>query len=144
MGKDAGDRIGDIARQAKESVNTYVVPEAKKAEIDGLAGELTSDFRRKDYKAVLEDLYAIRAILGEAIGKPVPNFFRMGYYVTYSDKPLPDMPVDELNDFLKKYLDDNFMLAFIKDAERALKYSAKRSQDNMRAAVEALRAAAPV
>ena len=144
VGKDAADRLGDIARQSRESVNTYVVPEAKKDEIDALASKLLGDFRRKDYKAVLASLYAIRAILGDAIGKPVPNFFRMGYYVTYAGKPLPDLPVDELNDFLRKYLDDNFMLAFLKDAERALRYSAKRSQDNMRAAIEALRAALPV
>ncbi len=144
VGKDAADRVKDIARQSRESVNTYVVPEAKKSEIDSLASRLLADFKRKDYKAVLTSLYAIRAILGDAIGKPAPNFFRMGYYVTYAGKPLPDLPVDQLNDFLRKYLDDNFMLAFLKDAERALRYSAKRSQDNMRAAIQALQAALPV
>ena len=144
VGKDAADRIGDIIRQSRASINEYVVPEAKKAQIDSLCSKLKSSFRSKDYKAVLESLYAIRDILKDAIGKPVPNFFRMGFYLTFSDQPLPDMPVDELNDFLRKYLDEHFMLHFIADAERALKFSAKRSQDNMVTAIRELQAALPV
>ena len=53
--------------------------------------------------------------------------FAMGYYVTFSEEPLPEMSVEELNKFLRKYLDDNFMLDFIKLAEEGIKYSATRS-----------------
>ncbi len=144
VGKDAADRLGDIIRQSRESVNQYVVPVEKKDQIQSLTGKVKGDFRRKDYKAVVEDLRAIRAILGDAIGKPVPNFFRMGYYLTYSDKPLPDMPLDELNAYLRKYLDDNFMLDFIRDAERGLKYSAGESRKAMEEAIDALKKALPV
>ena len=144
VGKDAADRLGDIVRQSRESINKYVVPEAKKDEVRSLTDKARTDFRRKDYKAVVEDLRAIRAILGDAIGKPVPNFFRMGYYLTFSGQPLPDMELDELNAFLRKYLDDNFMLAFIADAERALEFSAAESRKAMEEAIRELKAALPV
>ncbi len=144
VGKDAADRLGDIIRQSRESINAYVVPEAKKDEVWSLTSKVKSDFRRKDYKAVVEDLHAIRAILGDAIGKPVPNFFRMGYYLTFSGQPLPDMELDELNAYLRKYLDDNFMLAFISDADRALEYSAAESRKAMEEATRELKAALPV
>ena len=63
-------------------------------------------------------MYEIREILQKAVSKDVPNFFRMGYYVTFSGQPLPDMPLDQLNDFLLKYLDENFMLEFISNARQ--------------------------
>ena len=45
------------------------------------------------------------------------------------------MPIDELNEYLLKYLDDNFMLEFLRDAEQALAYSAGITYGNIRTAI---------
>ena len=48
------------------------------------------------------------------------------------------MPVNELNEFLLKYLDENFMLEFIENAKAALEYTANQSYDNLEKAIAAL------
>ncbi len=148
-GKDAVDRLKDIAKQAKDSLNTYVIDPAKyENEIKTLSSKLLPTFKaaRKslEYRPVLDILYRIRELTTEAEGKPIPNFFRMGYYLTFSGKELPDMPVEEMNAYMKDYLDKDFMLAFISDAEGALKYSANETYGNMKEAITALNAALSV
>ena len=138
IGKDAADRINDIVRQANASINEYVVPQDRKSEVNGLTASVKSYFKAKNHQALLESLYKLRGILEEALEKTSPNFFRMGYYLSFSDKPLPEMPMDKLNDYLKEYLDKDFMLAFIEDVERAMRYSADVRCENIHAAVEAL------
>ncbi len=142
--KDATDRINDIVSQTKATVNEYVVSD-KSARVVELAkmlgGQWAKAKKSLDYSEILPTLYEIRDILNEAVAKPVPNFFRMGYYLTFSGQPLPDMPIEELNDYLRKYLDDNFMLSFIADAEKALRHTAGVSYANMEKAIEELNAA---
>ena len=143
-GKGAVDRLKDIERCAKASIHRYVVPEANKAEVDTLAGGLGGQFKSKDYAALLKSLYRLKEIISPCVGLEAPNFFRMGYYVTFSGQELPDMPMDELNAYLLKYLDDNFMLKFLQDAEGALEYSAGMTYGNIRTAKEELAKARPV
>ena len=144
-GKDAADRLKDIQRRAMESLHTYVVePEANRAEVESLTSSLTAQFKRKDYQGLLKSLYRLREILSAGVGRDVPDFFRMGYYVTFSGKPVPDMPIDQLNEYLLKYLDENFMLSFLKDAEKALAYSADITRGNIRTAMAELEKARPV
>ena len=38
-------------------------------------------------------LTELKEILSEAISFPEPNFFAMGYYMTFSKEPLPALPV---------------------------------------------------
>ena len=91
-----------------------------------------------DYAKVAENIKAVKAILAEAAEFVMPNFFAMGYYLTFADQPLPDMPVDELNVFMRKYLDDNFMLEFIKLAKMGIVYSCKQSAERKKQALEIL------
>ncbi len=148
-GKDALDRLRDISKQAVGSLNTYVIdPEKYGGEIKALSSKLLPSFKagrkNSEFESTLKILYRIRDISDEAVKKPVPNFFRMGYYLTFSGKELPDMPIEKMNDYLKEYLDKEFMLAFISDAEGALKYSASETYKNMREAISALNAALPI
>ena len=145
VARGAADRIKDIARCSRESLNKYVVdPDSYKAEVLQNASSLEQNFQKKDYKAALESLYRLRDIMEEGVKKPKPNFFRMGYYVTFSEKPLPDLPLEKLNDFLLDYLEKDFMTNFLSDAERALTYSADQCYVHMRAAVSELEAARAV
>ncbi len=89
-----------------------------------------------DFETAGKHLEKIKEILSEAVAFVKPNFFAMGYYVTFSGgQPLPDMPLDELNKFLRSYLDENFMLAFREIAEEGVKYSHVRSLEAKRAAI---------
>ena len=60
-------------------------------------------------------------------GKEEPNFFTLGYYLTYADQPksLEEFKYDisSMNHMTRKYIDENFMLAFLKDIAAALKHS---------------------
>ena len=55
---------------------------------------------------------SLREIAGRALEKEEPDFFNMGYYVTFAGEALPEMPVPELNEFLRKYTDEHFMEEF--------------------------------
>ena len=149
VGKDSVDRINDISKEARDSINDYVVGTEHRQRINELTSRLHKEFgnarKSNDFSAILSILYELRDLAKEGVSKAAPNFFRMGYYLTFSDKPLPnDMPIDELNEFLLDYLNREFMLAFISDAEEALKHSAKMTCENRRKAIEELKSARTV
>ena len=145
LGNDGGARILDIAGSTFLTPNDYVVSGQKGARIKDLSNKIKNDWNAikgkkddRDYTALLADMAEVREILEEAVAKPVPNFFRMGYYLTFSGKELPEMPVEELNRFLRKYLDDNFMTEFAVNLEKALKYTADISYQNIDKAIALL------
>lgn len=139
--KDATDRVNDIATQAAASVNEYVVKEEAE-QIKTLAGSLNTLYKdgkkSGDQSKTISTMEEIREILRTAAAKEAPNFFRMGYYVTFANESLPAMPVAELNEFLLKYLDSQFMTEFLNNTVAALEHTAKQSYENMAKAVEAL------
>ena len=141
--KDASYRVKDIAKHAAASVNDYVVSD-KAERVKELSKLLTSQYgpakKAESYTEILQTLYEIRDILTDAVKKPVPNFFRLGYYLTFSKEPLPSMPMEQLNEFLLKYLMDNFMIAFLADAKKAVSHTAAVSYKNMEAAIAQLEA----
>ena len=145
--KDATDRVNDIAVQAAASVNEYVVKE-EAGQIKALASSLNRLYKegRKsgDQSGTLSAMREIREILRSAMAKEAPNFFRMGYYVTFANEPLPAMPIPELNEFLLKYLDGHFMTAFLEDTVAALRHTANISYENMAKALNALEQARTV
>ena len=145
--KDLVYRTGKIAKYAVESINPYVVStDADKltALSLGLVAKAKAVKAGAEPTDLLADFGAIQDILLATRDLPKPNFFAMGYYLTYSTEPMPELPVEELNVFLRKYLDDHFMLDFIADSKCAIQYSAEQSYANKRVAIEALEAAKDV
>ncbi len=140
--KDLQYRISKIAKYAEESINPYVVY-AEAAALTELYTTISADAKAVkaggDPETLIAKLNEIKDILARALEYTKPNFFAMGYYLTFSQEPLPDLSVDELNKFLRKHLDDNFMLDFIADTRRALEYSAEHSYNEKKAAVAALK-----
>ena len=140
--KDLNFRTRRICRLAETSVQTYVVQE-KAQTLLGLVkevGPLVPAVKRGgDSAALREKLTGIKAILDEAIGFVMPNFFALGYYVTFSGQPIPQMPVEELNRTMRKYLDEQFMLDFLADTREALRFSSDRSCKEKIEAVECLK-----
>ena len=152
--------IKEIVARANKSVNAYVVnsrADELKAEIETLKKLIASSFGVKlknavapvfnsnyqyvdktDYASVAVSLGKVRDILSEATAYPEPNFFSMGYFMTFAERPLPDMPIDELNAYLHEYLDNNFMLEFIRTAKQGIIYSANRSTERKKEALKVI------
>ena len=145
--KEAAYRIKDVAKLAKASVKEYVVKRDAER-ISALAKNLFSTYKAEEkagkYTKTVAALNEIKEILTRALQKDEPNFFRMGYYVTFSGKPLPDMSVEDMNAYLKDYLDKEFMLEFIANAQKAVAHTAGVSYDNMEKAIAALKEAKSV
>lgn len=123
---DRAEELKAAIAAVAEQIRLTIVQKAKNFFAD-LTGKKAKHVDNCDYEVVKTSLETIREILSEAVVKPMPNFFAMGYYLTFATEPLPDLEVNELNVFLRKYLDDNFMLAFIDEAKRGVEYSHKIS-----------------
>ncbi len=132
------DRADDLKAAVAEAEKCYDV--GVKAIAKNVAGKVVSKYKKDttDYEGLHAALTKIRDILKEALAFEMPNFFAMGYYFTFSGEPLPEMPVSELNEYLHKYLDDNFMLDFIDSIKQALEFSHGSSQERMKAALKVL------
>ena len=139
--KDASFRVSDIVDQAMHASNEYVVSESTeelRTLAKSLKGLYKKGFKAKDYSEVLPVLYQMREILTKALDKKAPNFFRMGYYVTFAGQPLPEKPMDELNAYLLDYLNKEFMLDFIHNAEKARAHTANVSYQKIEEAINVL------
>ncbi len=140
---DIDYRTAMVARCVDDSINPYVVSE-RAEEIKqysyGIVYLAKSVKAGADADMLILQLNKIREVLKHSLTFSQPNFFAMGYYLTFSAEPLPEFSsIEELNLFLRKYLDDNFMLDFIADARSALVYSAEQSYEKKRAAISALK-----
>lgn len=137
--KNVVARVKLLLATAKKAVSDYVVDvEAEKynsllseARTEASAAAVSGDF-----SGLVNALSGIISILEDAVLKVMPNFFAMGYYLTYCNEPLPNLDVPELNKFLRKYLDDDYMLDFIELAKCGIKYSADKSREKKKSAVE--------
>ena len=139
--KSAADRIGDIASQAKASVNEFVVNDQAdriKELASSLKGLLRGAKKSKDYSAILSALYEIRDILTAVVDKTVPDFFSLGYYLTFAGQSVPEKDVEALNAFLIDYQNKEFMSAFMADTKKALEYTESVSYANMEKAIALL------
>ena len=68
----------------------------------------------------------INEILTAALEKEKPNYFTLGYYMYKNPGDMATidaMELHEMNAMTRKYLDDNFMLAFIKESAEAVRHS---------------------
>ena len=144
--KDGTRELKEKANLAKKAVHEFVVSGEEAAVLTQNANAViagaSAAVRREDYSAVSAALAEIKQILEAAVLKTSPNYFSMGYYLTFSNEPLPQLPVEELNRFLRRYLDDNFMLDFIEKVVVTLKYSANLYDEEKRKTIQKLTDAA--
>ncbi len=142
--------INGIIRTASCAYDEYVVNEdaqrlkellaGLKKDVSLSAGEHLSNaakimvnrkttYNGADFNAAYEKLTEIKAILTNAVSKLAPNFFALGYYLQFAKQPLPEMPMNELNAYLRKYLDESFMLNFIERAKKGVLYSREQTMN---------------
>ena len=122
--------LEEIARLSAATVNPYVVSGTDAEKITVLSKELKAaakkDVRAKDFTESARILKEIQTILAVALEKEEPDFFSMGYYLTFSGKELSNMPEAELNDYMLNYMNENYMNEFKSHVVKALKNSADK------------------
>ena len=146
---DGKYRIGRVGKLASDAINPWVVSaraDELLAAVKNIGAAYAAGKKTNNYTEVIDKLKAANDILSDALKAPMPNFFAMGYYLTFSgEREVPSMnSVEELNAFLRKYLDDHFMLDFIADAKQAMLYSAQVAKKEMAEAKDALSRYRPV
>lgn len=135
--KTAPQKINLLLSTAKKAVSRYVVysDAARYNELLALIKAELPVVKKGEFAAVAGYFYEAVDILKTAVAYTMPNFFAMGYYLTFAQKPLPEMSVKELNVYLRKYLDDDFMLDFIADAKCGIMHSFNRSLEDKRVVI---------
>ncbi len=89
--------------------------------------------------AVLE---ALKETAQELLDQPRYNFFRIGYYVyKHPETDLSRMSADEANELAVKFLNEDFMDAFIALEKIAVQYSFDKSLENKKNAIAVLQSA---
>ncbi len=121
--------LGEVQRLASGAFNDYVVGGEDKARLQSLLKELQKvsgkEIRRKEYPQTSRLLKEISDILERGIAGDEPDFFSMGYYMVFAGKPLPRLDVLQLNQYMKNYMDENFMDDFRSYIADTLEFSAK-------------------
>ena len=121
--------LKEIIRLAGETGNEYVISGKDQEKLKQLLAELKSamgsEIRKKEYPECTRILKELAEIIEKALEKEQPDFSSMGCYLVSSGQALPDMPIQELNAFLKKYADEHFMNEFRAWMMEALEFNAK-------------------
>ncbi len=121
--------LRQVKEFARASINPYVVPEAYKAEI-----EANTVFKAKNEADMTAKLQKLQKILTDCLAvleKGEPNFFAMGYAMTFGNANAPEGTIAEQNAFYEKQVEDGFMKTFNEAATMGIthadeKYLAKR------------------
>ena len=91
---------------------------------------------------VAESLVYVKDVLTEMIGQDRPDFFRIGFYTFMNPtEQLYGRNIAELNEMTLKYLDDNFMKAFIDMEIKGVQNSFYAALDKKKAVLDDLAAA---
>ena len=140
------DTAAELKRFKKlftQCANPYVLP--KDAAFDAYAAKLSSLITKGKHAAQADVLAAMeegKAMVGAALSKEKPNFFTLGYYnMVKPGEDLTKLPVAEMNEKTRIFLDEQFMLDFIAMAEKGTGYAHKQSIEAMKACLPELKEA---
>ena len=93
-------------------------------------------------ETITEAVRAAEDLLRELTERQTPDFFRIGYYrMMEPQKDLHSMPVEELNETARAYLDEHFMDEFLEMEEKGVAWSFQTALEKKKKVVETLRAA---
>lgn len=139
-------QLNKILSCAKNSVDRFVVRDETK--LSELVGNLVSSIKiakqEKNIAVCVDSLTELSAFLETALSLDKPNFFGLGYYLTFVDSEIPDLEVNELNDKTHEILANEFMEPFIDRATKGVEYSFNEALKNKESAVKVLEENLPI
>ena len=126
---DVAAELKAIAKNFSESWNPYVV--VQNEESVALFNEMKA-LARKGKKLnpmdAVKPLERVFELTKEALAKEKPNFFTMGYYLSaHPNADLSGMTVAQINDMTRAFLDQDFLLDFIKMAQKGVRFAHQQS-----------------
>ncbi len=140
---DVPAELKAIAKNFSESWNPYVV--VQNDESVTLYNNMVMLARQGkklnpvDAVPVLERVYQLTK---EALAKEKPNFFTLGYYLAHNpNADLSRMTVAQINEMSRAFIDQNFLLNFIRMAEKGVMYAHKKSLEQKMAMLPLLHGA---
>ena len=140
---DAAAELKGFKKLFTQSVNPFVLP--KDANYDAYVAKLTAligkgkGAEKAELLSVMEEG---KALVSAALAKEKPNFFTLGYYnMVKPGEDLSQLPVAEMNEKTRRFLDENFMLDFIATAEKGVAYAHKQSVEAQKACLPELKEA---
>ena len=94
----------NIKNFALAAKNPFVCKDASKIEkaIEEIQLKVKECNESKNYSALTKYLNIINEELSKAVSKPKPNYFSLGYYLTFVSQEIPNMEVEEMNVMLRK------------------------------------------
>ncbi|MGI6608701.1 MAG: oligopeptide/dipeptide ABC transporter ATP-binding protein [Erysipelotrichaceae bacterium] len=138
-------QLRDFVKRLPKTYHPRVVVENN--EIKSLYSRLSAEIgkvkKNKLADSTIDILNEISKVLDEAINKDKPDFFCLGYYLMKNPNVnVDDIDLNELNDMVRRCLNDEFMTDFIRKGKAAIKnshnVSIKKKQENMTLLKEAL------
>ena len=131
----------DALKAHAAAVDSVMRAERKKVTLLDSAKKLAGAGASKN-EASAETVAALGALEETAkqmLAQPQYNFFRIGYYVyKHPETDMSQMSADEANEIAVKFLNEDFMDAFIVLVKIAVNYSFSKNIENKKAAIEAL------
>lgn len=143
--KDFKYTINQIRKYAKKSVHQYVCDSSIVEHAEQTIAILKECYSKKDWSEAVAPLSELEKEFKFGMDKPMPNYFAYAYYKTFANPTASDylpqenldaLDVSELNIYLRKYLDENFMLDFIATAQKGILYSHEKSIELKKVAIE--------
>ena len=145
--KEEKRKIKEVIKTFAETYNTYVVSD--KELIENFSNEISSTFEaykkdeNKDPQYLIAILEKVLNVVKCAVEFTAPNFFAMGYFLTFTKSELPVLPTEKLNEYLEQYFENNFNNVFKVTAKRALVLATNVYNERKVALIELLKNAIP-
>ena len=129
----------ELKNYAAAAANHFVVRDGEK--LKKLLDEMMSAGKAKDFAALKKTVAELHQILEDALKAAKPDFFALGCYIVLDKKTLGNETAEVLNQLTAGSAKGTFMTQFMNSTRAALEFSAKRSVEDMKAALEKLAAA---
>ena len=121
---DLGDALNKYIKLFSDAANPFVIP----AEQSAAYVKKLKALRKAGKQAKSEDVLVVleegQAMVQAVLAMEKPNFFTLGYYqMVNPNADLSKMPVGEMNKMTRQFLDNDFLLNFIKVAESGVQFA---------------------
>ena len=144
--KQISKDIKEIIKGAPNAAHDYLVSD--KAALDAAIAKLTTAndayVKEGDKDGVRAALEALKAVLTPALELATPDYFAMGYYVSYAQNPDMSGSIETLNNRMRTYLEEKYLRAFLTNVMAAIQYSESKSNVEKDAAARVLGAKLPL
>ncbi len=140
---DVPTELKAIAKNFSESWHPYVVVQNDEAvTLYNNMVQMGRQGKKLNPADAVPTLERVLQLTKEALAKEKPNFFTMGYYMSVNpNADLSNMTVSQMNEMTRAFLDQDFLLDFIRMAEKGVMHAHRVSIEQKTALMPELQSA---